>query len=286
MSSFLDAYQRQPKLFIDLPSKGKFYEEGKVLDSDQIVQIPVFGMNAMDEILFKTPDALFSGRATAEVIHSCIPTVVNPWELVGYDIDYVLIAMRIATYGDKMPVSSHCPKCSSLTESQVSLMRVLEGFENYPVDFSFKLKELTFKIKPLTYKQTTEYSIENYTHERELFQISKIEDDDARDKAQQVVYKKQQDLNLRLATAYIDAIYNDENEERDINVIRDFIKNNDVEFYETLKNKIYELTHAWSLPKFDISCANEECNHEYKTKISVDYSSFFGVSSLISRTLI
>ena len=71
MSSFLEAYQRQPKLFIDLPSKGKFYQHGNTVADGQSVQIPVFGMNAMDEILFKTPDALFTGKATADVIHSC-----------------------------------------------------------------------------------------------------------------------------------------------------------------------------------------------------------------------
>ena len=81
MSSFLQNYQRQPKIFIDLPSKGVFYDD-TVLENGQHMQIPVFGMNAMDEIMFKTPDALFSGDATVQVIKSCIPTILDPWKLV------------------------------------------------------------------------------------------------------------------------------------------------------------------------------------------------------------
>jgi len=286
MSSFLESYQRQPKLFIDLPSKGKFYQHGNTVADGQSVQIPVFGMNAMDEILFKTPDALFTGKATADVIHSCIPTITNPWNLVGYDIDFVLIAMRIATYDDKMPISSECPACNAANQSHISLQKVLEGFDNYPVDFNFNIKDLTFNVKPLSYKQTTDFSIENYTNERELFQISKIEDDTERSVAQQEVYKKQNDLNIRLAISYIDSIQNSDSQENDITVIQDFIRNNDVEFYNTLKDKIAALTNAWNLPSYDIQCGEEECNHQYKTRITVDYASFFGVTSLVSRTLI
>jgi len=65
MSSFLEKYKRQPKIYIDLPSKGVFYSDD-VLDNGQFVSLPVFGMSAMDEIIFKTPDALFSGEATAQ----------------------------------------------------------------------------------------------------------------------------------------------------------------------------------------------------------------------------
>ena len=59
MSSFLEKHKRQPKIFIDLPSNGQFYDES-VIQDQQYTQLPVFGMNTMDEIMLKTPDALFS----------------------------------------------------------------------------------------------------------------------------------------------------------------------------------------------------------------------------------
>ena len=111
MSSFLEKYKRQPKIYIDLPSKGIYYDNTIVQDS-QYTQIPVFGMNTMDEIMLKTPDALFSGQATVDIIKSCMPVILDPWRLVGFDIDYVLMSIRIATYGESMGITATCPKCT------------------------------------------------------------------------------------------------------------------------------------------------------------------------------
>ena len=55
VSSFLEKYKRQPKIYIDLPSKGIYYDSTVIQDS-QYTQIPVFGMNTMDEIMLKTPE--------------------------------------------------------------------------------------------------------------------------------------------------------------------------------------------------------------------------------------
>ena len=92
MASFLTERKRQPKIYIDLPSRGIFYDENIIQDK-QYTEIPVFGMNTMDEIMIKTPDALFSGESTVDVIKSCIPIIKNPWELVGFDIDYILLSL-------------------------------------------------------------------------------------------------------------------------------------------------------------------------------------------------
>ena len=53
MSSFLQKYKRQPKLFIDLPSQGKWYND-TIIQDGKVESMPVFGMTAMDEILLKT----------------------------------------------------------------------------------------------------------------------------------------------------------------------------------------------------------------------------------------
>ena len=101
MSSFLENYKRQPKIYIDLPSKGIYYTQGNVVQDNQFTNIPVFGMNTMDEIMLKTPDALFSGQATVNIIKSCIPILTNPWALVGFDIDYVLMQLELLLMENK-----------------------------------------------------------------------------------------------------------------------------------------------------------------------------------------
>jgi hypothetical protein len=290
MSSFLQNHKRQPKLFIDLPSKGKWYDEN-VLDNNQYVQIPVYGMNAMDEIMFKTPDALFSGEATARVINSCIPTILDPWKLVGYDIDYILIALRIATYGDALPLTSTCPKCQNTQNNELSLQNMLGGFANTTTEYSFTLGELTFNLRPLSYKQTTDYSIENYTYERQLAQIKNIDptDENAKELEAQVqaIYNQSSLMNMNMCVSYIESIANSEGEvENDNSIILDFIKNNDSEFYSELKAGIHQLVRNWDMPSLQVQCDSEECNNSYKATLDMDYSNFFGARSLRSRNLI
>jgi len=61
MPNILEKYQRQPKLYIDLPSKGRWYPPNALAKSDELA---IYSMTASDEIATKTPDALFSGNTT------------------------------------------------------------------------------------------------------------------------------------------------------------------------------------------------------------------------------
>lgn len=289
MSSFLQEYKRQPKLFIDLPSKGKWYNDSIVKDGN-VEKLPVFGMNAMDEIVFQTPDALFTGEATAQVIQSCVPDILDPWELVGYDIDFLLVAMRIATYGTGMPVSTKCPQCSVTTESEVDLSKTLDNFSTYTTEFSFEIKNFTFYIRPLTYRVTTQFSMAFYNLERQLYQLSQIEITDENQKElnqkKQQLHKAMNEINIEIASNHIEKVESNGLEETNIDAIRSFIVDNDADFYQALRQNITELTLKWNLPNISVACGGEECENVYQSTLNVDYSSFFGTNSLRSRNLI
>jgi len=94
----LAGYYRQPKIYLDLPSKGNYYTQGS-LDVSEDGRYPVYAMTAKDELMYKTPDALMNGQATVEVIKSCIPSIKDPWKMPSLDVDACLVAIRIATYG-------------------------------------------------------------------------------------------------------------------------------------------------------------------------------------------
>ena len=120
MTSFLNQYKRQVKLNIDLPSSGQYYPEGTLKDG-KATGLPVFGMTANDEITIKTPDALFSGSATVEVIRSCVPDILDPWNMPTIDLDFVLAAIRIATYGETISMKVTCPHCKQQHEMDYNL---------------------------------------------------------------------------------------------------------------------------------------------------------------------
>jgi len=287
MSSFLQSRQRQPKLFIDLPSGGKYYDD-TVIKDQQYTQIPVYGMNAMDEIMFKTPDALFTGEATVRVVQSCVPAILDPWKIVGFDIDYILIAIRIATYGDELPIQSSCPHCNEENESVLSLTNMLDGYSQYQTDYQFEIEDYTFNLKPITYRQLTDFAMQNYQFERTLVQIAANKDLDPKKKTdmQNDVYIKSNELNIRLAISYIANVMSNGEVEEDTQEITNFIVNNEAVFYNRLKEGIFDLSARWNVPNIQLKCAAEECEKDYETKIDMDYANFFGLKFLRSRTLI
>ena len=287
MSSFLKEYHRQPKLYIDLPSQGYYYDETVVKDK-AYSNIPVFGMNAMDEIIFKTPDALLSGTATTEVIQSCIPHIEDPWKIVGFDIDYILISLRIATYGDTMTIKTACPHCSEFHENEILLTKVLENFVNCPITNSFNVGDFKINLRPLSYKESTDFSMQNFVIERQIMAVNNTADISREDKEKQLqeIFIESSNLNLLVAVSHIESIEKDSEVEADNTAILEFIQSNDAEFYSSLRESIKTLTEQWNLPNINIQCANEECSKEYKTKLTLDYSNFFGARSLNSRNLI
>ena len=102
---------RQPKLYMKLPSGGLFNTD-KDLDFPENKEIAIFPMTAKDEIRFKTPDALMNGQGVVDVIQSCVPEIKDAWQIKSHDLDTILIAIRIATYGETMDINFTNKNCN------------------------------------------------------------------------------------------------------------------------------------------------------------------------------
>jgi hypothetical protein len=92
MTNPLSQYFRQPSIYIKLPSGGQFYPPG-ALDMPPNGELPILPMTAVDEITYRTPDALYNGVATVDVIRSCVPNIIDPWCIPVIDVDPLLIAI-------------------------------------------------------------------------------------------------------------------------------------------------------------------------------------------------
>jgi hypothetical protein len=107
-SNPLKAFFRQPALYVRLPSNGEGWPPGS-LDMPVNRELPVLPMTAMDEITYRTPDALFNGSAVVSVIQSCFPNVKNAWQMPTTDLNTMLAAIRIASYGHDLEIETVCP---------------------------------------------------------------------------------------------------------------------------------------------------------------------------------
>ena len=121
----LQKYFRQAKLHVRLPSGGKYYPPG-TLDLPESGEVAIYPLTAKDELLLKTPDSLMNGTATADVIKSCVPQIKNPWYMPSLDVDALIIAIRIATYGPEMTLTVKVPNTGDEKDFTIDLNSILD----------------------------------------------------------------------------------------------------------------------------------------------------------------
>ena len=129
----LQKYFRQPKIYLSLPSKGHWYPEGAI-EMTENGELPVYAMTAKDELAFKTPDALLNGQSVVDVVKSCVPNIKDPWLMPSIDVDAILIAIRIATYGEKMEIETRVPTAATMRKFDLDLRMLLDKYQGIEYD--------------------------------------------------------------------------------------------------------------------------------------------------------
>ena len=271
MSSFLEKHKRQPKIYIDLPMS-QYYPEG-VLENGQTTSLPVFGMTATDEMMIKTPDALFNGEATKSVIKSCIPAILDPGRMPTMDIDFCLIAIRLATYSDTMSIEVTCPECKEKSEFDLSLQNYLEKYQNRTFNNKTNIEGLNFYFNPIDYNTMTQFSLDLYTIQRSLVGLPDEWSQDQKDAHVKQQLENSAKLNLELMLSYISLIEADDESEKDPQEISDFISNSDRKFFSEIKKHVEKIKNDFETPPTNVECTN--CTHNFLTKVPMDYSNFF-----------
>lgn len=270
-SNPLQKYFRQPKVFISLPSKGLYYEPGTLLGDYS--NVPVFAMSGMDEIIMKTPDALFTGDSTANVIESCCPYIKNAKLMPAIDIDALLIAIRIATFGDTMSVTQTCSNCQTENDYDIELGNLLDYFNNLKFINTIPVSEsLTIRIRPLQYEEMNYFSIENFKLQKTLYQTSEITEEEKQQTIDKI-YKDLSELQLQLFLTAIESVQVEGQTVTEKKYIEEWLRNADRETYKLVKNKLEENKEVWNIPSQPVKCAG--CGTESTVTVSMDQSSFF-----------
>jgi hypothetical protein len=273
----LSGFYRQPKIYIKLPSSGRFYPEGS-LDLSSTGDYPVFAMTAKDELMFKTPDALLSGQSTVEVIKSCIPAILDPWRMPSIDLDVCLIAIRIATYGDNMELTSECPNCKSQNEYDINLSNWLEKFVNFQYRELINHEELKLYVRPYTYQEVTKNTIKTFEQQR-IFSIvndENISDEEKIDKFSKS-FVKLTELTVDIVAGCISKIETPTGSTDDHEFIMEFINNCPRDIFDKISQHISDIKETIELKPQDVVCTH--CNTEYILPITMDQSNFFAVRS-------
>ena len=277
----LKRYYRQPQISIQLPSKGRYYA-ADVVENTTTGEHAVLPMTAMDELAFRTPDSMMNGQATVDVINSCIPTIQDPWQLVNYDIDTVLIAIRIASYGETLDVTAGVPGTNESATHTVSLPQMLEQLRNIEVTDTCELKDgLKITVSPLTYKQITESQMKTFEQQRIYAQVSQSQMT-AEDKTKRFTdsFKILGDLNMNLLISNIERITLPSGESvTDRAQIKQFVENADAKLIKELENKLIDIRQQGSIKPFKAKATEEQIKAgapaTYEVPITFDNANFF-----------
>ena len=268
---------RQPKIYIRLPSGGEFYPPGS-LDVSATGDYPVFAMTAKDELMFKTPDALLSGQSTVEVIKSCIPAILDPWKMPSIDVDAVLIAIRVATYGEKMDVSTNCVACVEDNSYDVDLVQRLEALSHFKYHSVVDCGPLTVHIRPYSYQELTKTNIKTFEQQR-IFNI--VNDDQMSDEEKMKMFGqsfiKLTELTVEVITGCISKIVTPDSEVTDRQFIKEFIDNAPKDVFDKISSHVQDLKKEADMPDVHVKCSS--CGHEFEMTVAMDQSNFFGVRS-------
>lgn len=267
----LQKYFRQPKIYVQLPSKGLYYQPG-ALQGDY-TNVPVFAMNGMDEILYKTPDALFSGEATIKVIESCCPFIKDAGQMPSIDVDLLIIAIRIATFGDILPYKKICPHCGEENSYDVDLKMYIDYFNGLKYDNKIQIDDLTVTIRPLTYKELTEVNLENFKMQKTLVQLSNVDDEKVRQEQIDQVYRTLADVQTSIFIKSIETVQIPEGVVDEKEWIAEWVQNSDRDLFEQIKKKLEENKNKWQLPKQPVKCS--ACETEDQLEVELDQANFF-----------
>lgn len=185
-----------------LPSQGILYNNEELSPDVKNGEVHLYPMTALDEIIIRSPDKLFSGDAIIEVFKNCIPQILKPKELLLKDIDFLMVALRKITYGDDYSVDyTHTCENAKRHSYQADISNFLKATKQLnPVMVSSKFtitldNEQVVKMHPIKYGdyieiahaqiENTDLSIETIWKQTLMAILSIIDSvDDVSDKEQ------------------------------------------------------------------------------------------------------
>lgn len=275
----LTSFLRQPKIYIKLPSNGNFWPAG-ALEMTETGEFPVYSMTAKDEMLLKIPDALMNGQAVVDVIQHCMPNIKNAWATPSIDIDAILIAIRLATYGELMTTPVTVGGSLDL-EYQVDLRLVLDSIMN-TVQWEPIIainRDLTVYIRPVDYRQLSKAAIQSFETQKIMQAVNNdnISEDD-KVKIFKESFNKLTEVTIGTVSASVYRVDSVNGSTDNPVFIKEFIEGADKEIFNKIQNHI-ELMREKNTLKPMIVAVTDEMREKGITSDTIEVPLIFDPST-------
>lgn len=273
----LTNYFRTPGIHISLPTRGKY---NKGIDTSMTGEIPILPLTTSDELYVNNPDSLLNGSAVEQIVHSCAPSIkIAPRKLAMADIDVIMLASKLVTYGDELKLDASCPKCSTPISFSLSIRDILASAKEFPDESIVKMGNgLIFYLKPYDLEASTKIQMAEF-NESALLRSLTDPDMELSEKTKLL----QPSLN-RMVHSLIDVlcdgiekivIEETKEEVTEARFINELIKEAPASLSSVIQKKQDEFKE-YGIPKTtEVTCKNEKCNHKWDARIIYDPSTFF-----------
>ena len=276
----LNKYFRQPALYVALPS-GTDYPP-HVVTPTETGELGIMPMTAKDEIRFKTPDALMNGQGVVDVIQSCCPNIKDAWQIKSYDLDTILIAIRIATYGETMEINFNVPGANENVSHTINLPTLLEQIKTQQIDTEFTLRDgLKIKVRPLTYKDMTATSLQTFQQQKMYgaIQDSQLSDEEKATRFNDA-FAKLTELNSSILLKNIaGVIMTDGTEVTDPTQIKEFVDNANAALIKEIEERVMALRSQGAVKPLKLKATEEQIKKgapaSYDVPVTFDTANFF-----------
>jgi len=273
----LKQFFRQPAIYLRLPSKGIGWEKDS-LDMPENGELPIYPMTAIDEITYRTPDALYNGGAIVNVIQSCVPCIKNGWAIPNLDLNAILVGVRNASYGHELELSTTCPACSNNSDYSIDLRLILDRTVSPDYNDPIKQGDLEIYFKPLSYRDQNEINLLQFEQQR-VIQLLPDSSIDEKEKIIQLnnALKEIGNITIKAIQYAIGAIKTPDALVTEREYISEWLANCDSALFNKIRDHVIGLREKSELPMMDLECT--ECHNKYKQPFTLDSASFFGIAS-------
>jgi hypothetical protein len=241
-------------------------------------ELPILPMTAMDEITYRTPDALFNGAAIVSVVQSCIPSIKNAWNMPNCDLNTILTAIRIASYGAMMEVDTTCEKCSTENNFELDLKNLLDTLEAPDFSESVKHGDLEIYFQSVVYEKQTEINLLQFEQQRVLAQLPTSDlSEEQKTKMLNDAIQQITKITVKAIRSSIVGIKTPQALVSEPDFIEDFLMNCDRQLYGEIRDHAIKIRAYDEFKPIKMKCSN--CEHEYEQNFTLDTANFFGAAS-------
>ena len=196
------------------------------------------------------------------------------------DLDAVLIAIRIATYGESMDVNINVPNTTIKRDYSMDLRLALDDLMMGTFVDTVNIGALTVTLKPINYKEFTAGAVKSFEEQR----IINVVNDDKIDEQTklsmfQQSFRKLTDITIAMVADSVVSIAVDGEVVTDPTHITEFIAKSEKNFYAAIMAHVQKQRDSFSIKPIKVASTAEDIKAgapaSFEVPVTFDQSNFF-----------